>query len=108
MVEALQRALTLLGMWAARPAALLVIPAFAILWLIFQRETFNFRSVATLVVWLMAMLIQRSVHRDTQAIHAKLDELLRAIDAASSELAKIDSEEPEAIEQKRAEAQESN
>jgi low affinity Fe/Cu permease len=55
----------------------------------------------------MTLLIQRSEHRDTQAIHAKLDELLRADDAASSDLAKIDEEEPETIERSRAEAQRS-
>jgi low affinity Fe/Cu permease len=30
-------------------------------------------AVATLMVWVMTLLIQRSEHRDTQAIHAKLD-----------------------------------
>jgi low affinity Fe/Cu permease len=43
----------------------------------------------------MTLLIQRAEHRDTQAIHAKLDELLRA------ELVEIDEEEPEAIERHR-------
>jgi low affinity Fe/Cu permease len=53
----------------------------------------------------MTLLIQRSEHRDTQAIHAKLDELLRANETARSELAKIDKEQPEAIERSRAQAQ---
>ena len=63
--------------------------------------------VATLVIWVMTLLIQRSEHRDAQAIHAKLDELLRSDDAASSDLATIDEEEPETIERSRAEAQQS-
>jgi low affinity Fe/Cu permease len=50
----------------------------------------------------MTLLIQRSWHRDTQAIHAKLDELLRATEAARNELAKIDQEQPETIELARA------
>jgi low affinity Fe/Cu permease len=49
----------------------------------------------------MTLLIQRAEHRDTQAIHAKLDELLRADANASSELAKVDQKEPEEIEQQR-------
>lgn len=103
----MQRALTLLGTMTARPSALLVVFAYAAFWLTFQRETFDLHAVATLVVWVMTLLIQRSEHRDTQAIHAKLDELLRADDAARSDLAKIDEEEPEAIERSRAEAQRS-
>jgi low affinity Fe/Cu permease len=41
-------------------------------------------------------------HRDTQAIHAKLDELLRADKSARTELGQIDNEEPEVIEERRA------
>ena len=37
-------------------------------------------------------------HRDTQAIHAKLDELLKAQPNASEKLARIDEKEPEEIE----------
>jgi low affinity Fe/Cu permease len=43
---------------------------------IFQRWTFDFNAVATLAVWIMTLFIQRSSHRDTLAIHAKLDELI--------------------------------
>jgi low affinity Fe/Cu permease len=34
----------------------------------------------------MTLIIQRAEHRDTQAIHAKLDELLRAEGGARNEL----------------------
>ena len=44
---------------------------------------------------------QRAEHRDTQAIHAKLDELLRASGRARNELAWLDDKEPETIEQHR-------
>jgi low affinity Fe/Cu permease len=50
---------------------------------------------------MMTLVIQRSEHRDTQAIHAKLDDLLRANDKAQTDLAKIDSQEPEEIEEYR-------
>jgi low affinity Fe/Cu permease len=46
-------------------------------------------------------MIQRAEHRDTQAIHAKLDEILHAMGEARNELTKLDEEEPEEIEKKR-------
>jgi low affinity Fe/Cu permease len=51
----------------------------------------------------MTLFIQRAGHRDTQAIHAKLDELLRVEGRARSELSQLDDEEPEVIEKHRAE-----
>jgi low affinity Fe/Cu permease len=49
----------------------------------------------------MTLLIQRAEHRDTQAIHAKLDELLNADHVARNSLKKVDQKEPEEIEQLR-------
>jgi low affinity Fe/Cu permease len=51
----------------------------------------------------MTLFIQRAEHRDTQAIHAKLDELLRVEGRARSELTQLDNEEPEVIAQHRLE-----
>ncbi|MBZ9811170.1 MULTISPECIES: low affinity iron permease family protein [unclassified Mesorhizobium] len=48
----------------------------------------------------MTLFIQRAEHRDTQAIHAKLDEMLRANSSASN-ITRIDKEEPEEIENHR-------
>jgi low affinity Fe/Cu permease len=104
-MEAWQRALTLLGTLTARPWAFLVVLAYAAFWLTVHPESFDLHGVATLVVWIMTLLIQRAEHRDTQAIHAKLDELLRTQSAARSDLAAIDAEEPEAIERHRSAAQ---
>ena len=59
--------------------------------------------MATVATWLMTLFIQRAEHRDTQAIHAKLDELLRVEGRARNELAQLDDEEPEVIEQHRSE-----
>jgi low affinity Fe/Cu permease len=50
---------------------------------------------------MMTLFIQRSEHRDTQAIHAKLDELLRSDPKAKTELAQLDEEELEDIEAMR-------
>ena len=49
----------------------------------------------------MTLFIQRAGHRDTQAIQAKLDELLRSDRSASNELTDIDRKEPEEIERER-------
>ena len=46
----------------------------------------------------MTLFIQRADRRDTLAVHAKLDELLKATHDARTELAPIDESEPEMIE----------
>jgi low affinity Fe/Cu permease len=93
--------LTKLGSISANPFAFLTVVAYAGLWLVFQRETLDWHGVATLATWMMTLFIQRSEHRDTQAIHAKLDDLLRAHHDAKSGLATIDEQEPEEIEKYR-------
>ena len=52
----------------------------------------------------MTLLIQRAEHRDTQALQAKIDELLHAHSQANNALTKIDEKEPEDIERHRAKA----
>jgi low affinity Fe/Cu permease len=61
----------------------------------------HWNAQASVATWLMTLIIQRAEHRDTQAIHAKLDELLRAEGRARSELTELDDEEPEVIEERR-------
>lgn len=93
--------LTQLGVMTAHPAAFLIVIAYTLLWVVFEPSTFDWHAVATLATWLMTLFIQRAEHRDTQAIHAKLDELLRVDDGARTEISEIDDEEPEEIEKKR-------
>lgn len=88
---------TLIGQTAAHPAAFAVVVGYAILWLGLDRRSFDFNAVATLIVWLMALFIQRANRRDTLALHAKLDELLRVDHRARSELTRLDEQEPELI-----------
>jgi low affinity Fe/Cu permease len=97
----IRRALTTTGTLASRPAAFLVVPLYALGWYFFQPATFDWNAVATLSVWLMTLFIQRAGHRDTQAMHAKLDELLHAQGAARNEITRMDEEEPEDIERRR-------
>jgi len=93
--------LTEIGTWTARPSAFLVVALYALAWLLIAPQELNWHSVATLATWLMTLFIQRAEHRDTQAIQAKLDELLRSNTRASDQLAHIDRKEPEEIERER-------
>lgn len=94
--------LTNLGVSIAKPAAFVIWAAYVTLWIVFDTKTFDFHAVATMATWLMTLFIQRAGHRDTQAIHAKLDELLRAHERARNELIDVDQKEPEEIERQRA------
>ena len=96
--------LTRLGVLAAHPAAFLVIAIYAGLWLLFNGKNFGWAGAGTVATLFMTLLIQRAEHRDTQAIHAKLDELLRTNSDARSELTRLDEQEPELIERHRADA----
>jgi low affinity Fe/Cu permease len=93
--------LTRLGVYTANPLAFLVLIVYAGLWIVFKPETFEWHAVATLATWGMTLVIQRAEHRDTQAIHAKLDEILHALGDARNEITKMDEKEPEEIEQRR-------
>jgi len=94
--------LTQLGVLTAHPAAFVIVGVYVAAWLLFSPETFEWHAAATIATWLMTLFIQRAEHRDTQAIHAKLDELLRAEGLARNELTGLDDEEPETIEEHRA------
>src|SRR5262245_12730862 len=106
MIKALNQFLTTVGFYTANPLSFIIVALYAILWVAFDRESLNWHGVATLATWLMTLFIQRAEHRDTQAIQAKLDELLRAKGQARNELTQIDQEEPETIERHRREEQE--
>ena len=74
---------------------------YALLWLAFDRATFDWNAVATLAMWIMTLFIQRANRRDSLALHAKLNELLRVDQHARSELTRLDEQEPEAIQRHR-------
>ena len=104
MIEPIRRALTQLGGLAARPLAFLLVVTYGLLWFLFDREG----------VWMArpryhGRLVHDSLHstgehRDTQAIQAKLDELIHAQSRASNAMTRIDEEEPEDIERHRKQA----
>jgi low affinity Fe/Cu permease len=92
---------TRLGVLTFQPAAFVVIDIYALCWALLSRESLNWHGGATLATWLMTLFIQRAEHRDTQAIQAKLDELLQAQHRARNDLMRIDEREPEEIEHHR-------
>ncbi len=96
-----RRLLTRLGSMAARPMAFAIVGAYGSAWALFSRESIGWHGFATLATWFVALFIQRAEHRDTQALHAKLDELLRAQSRARNALTHIDAAEPEEIEAHR-------
>ena len=104
LTQTMRHSLTALGVLTAHPLAFSIVCGYAALWFLFQPATFDWHAVATLSTWFMTLLIQRAEHRDTQAIHAKLDELLSADAHARTELSSLDQEEPEEIERKREQA----
>ncbi len=99
--DVIRRFLTHLGVLTARPAAFLIVIVYAAGWAIFHPTTFDWHAVAVLATWMMTLFIQRAAHRDTQAIHAKLDELLRKDPEARTEFEHLDEQEPEDIEKHR-------
>jgi low affinity Fe/Cu permease len=101
MFEMIRHSLTRLGEVTAHPAAFVLVLIYGSLWLAFDRATLDWHAIATLATLLMTLFIQRAEHRDTQALQAKLDELLRVHGAARKELTNLDQEEPETIEKLR-------
>jgi low affinity Fe/Cu permease len=94
--------LTRLGVLTARPWAFGIVGLYGLAWIYVDAASFDWHGVAVLATWLMTLVIQRAEHRDTQAVHAKLDELLHADNKARNALTRVDEDEPETIEKQRA------
>jgi low affinity Fe/Cu permease len=90
--------LTNAGAWLSRPWVVGIVVIYGVLWFIFDRSSLDWHGIVSLATLFMALFIQRSEHRDTQAIHAKLDELLRTNNDARSQLTTLDDREPEQVE----------
>jgi low affinity Fe/Cu permease len=103
-IDGIRHSLTRLGELAAHPGAYGIVALYAVFWFVFDRASLDWHGVATLAVWSMTLLIQRTEHRDTQGLQAKLDELLHAHSQASNALTKIDDQEPEDIVRHRTQA----
>jgi low affinity Fe/Cu permease len=104
VLEGIRHWLTKIGVLTAHPLAFAIVGLYGMLWFVWERDTFNWHGVATMATWFMTLVIQRAEHRDTQAIQAKVDELLHAQSEARNELTHIDEQEPEDIARHRQEA----
>ena len=92
--------LTQVGVLTSRPAAFAVFALYGLAWIVIG-DGLEWHSLATLATWGMTLVIQRAEHRDTQAIHAKLDELLKATHRANNDLMHIDDKDAEEVERDR-------
>ena len=92
-----------------QPAAFAVACAIIILWAA-AGPIFNFSDTwqliintgTTIVTFLMVFLIQNTQNRDSEAMHIKLDELIRAIDEAQNALLNLEELEEEDLDRIRA------
>ena len=92
--------LTQIGVLTSRPVAFAVFVLYAVAWLVFG-DGLRWHSLAVMATWGMTLVIQRAEHRDTQAIHAKLDELLKATGDADDQVMDIDEKDAEDVEKAR-------
>jgi len=92
--------LTHIGVLTARPLAFVIFVIYAICWLTLG-DGLSWHHIAVMATWGMTLVIQRAEHRDTQAIHAKLDELLKAVGGADDGVMDIDDKDAEDVEEER-------
>jgi low affinity Fe/Cu permease len=97
MKHNLSHFLTRVGELTAHRYAFLVVIVYGLFWVIFENESFDWHAIATLSALLMTFFIQRAAHRDTQALHAKIDVLLRVEQRADNTLTHLDDAQPEEI-----------
>lgn len=106
MIKNVRHVLTRFGVYTSHPAAFLIVLLYAVLWATIAPDKLDWHGFATLATWLMTLVIQRAEYRDTEAIQAKLDELLHVHGRARNSLTRMDEEEPEDIRRHRQEARE--
>jgi low affinity Fe/Cu permease len=92
--------LTQIGVLASRPIAFAVFVLYSISWLVLG-DGLGWHHIAVMATWGMTLVIQRAEHRDTQALHAKLDELLKAVGGADNDVMDIDEKDAEDVEKAR-------
>lgn len=102
MPNTFRRLLTSAGDVLSRPIAFAAAAAFVAFWIVWGWEDFDLHSAATAATLFMTFFIERTSRRDTQALHAKIDELIKATEGASNAAIALDDDEPEDIEGHRA------
>ena len=92
--------LTQIGVLTSRPIAFVIFVLYSISWLVLG-DGLGWHHIAVMATWGMTLVIQRAEHRDTQALHAKLDELLKAVGDADDDVMDIDEKDAEDVEKER-------
>jgi low affinity Fe/Cu permease len=103
------RAASFIAAAAGQPLTFLIAVGTVVVWAV-TGPLFNYSDTwqlvintgTTIVTFLMVFLIQNSQNRDAAAMQAKLDEILRAVEAARSEFIGIEHLDDTQIEQIRA------
>ena len=95
------RVITFGASFVGRPAALGVLVVYGGAWLAWAHGQIGWGGVATLLTLAMTIVIQGAQNRDTAALHAKLDELIRAVEGARNDFVELDRKESDEIEAAR-------
>ncbi|RZJ45080.1 MAG: hypothetical protein EON87_08420 [Brevundimonas sp.] len=101
MASPLHRLLTATVGVLGHPASLLAVVGGGFIWRAVEPESFDLHAIATLVAIAMTLVIQRGQNRDTAALQAKLDELIHATGGARDEVAGLDEQDVDDIDEIR-------
>lgn len=97
----INRGLDAAGRVLTHTSSLLAVLLFVSAWAIFDRPSLDWHAAATLITFVIAIVIERNARRDTTALQAKLDELIHATEGARNEIAAVENQSVEEIEARR-------
>jgi low affinity Fe/Cu permease len=102
------RAATHLARWVGHPGAFALACLIILVWGVMgpflgYSDTWQLviNTSTTIVTFLMVFLIQNTQNRDSHALHLKIDELLRALDAADTRLVDLEERSEQELEKLR-------
>jgi low affinity Fe/Cu permease len=108
MEEVFEKVATVIARTTGRPATFLLCVVLVVVWAA-SGPVFHFSDTwqlvintgTTIVTFLMVFLIQNSQNREGEALQAKLDELIRALDAAENRFIGLEQRSEKEIEEIR-------
>ena len=101
MTTPVHRSLTRIGAVFASPLSLVLAALYLVAWILLERHTLDFHGAVAMFTLFMTLIIERTQRRDSAALQAKLDELIKATEGARNEMARLDEKELEEIEETR-------
>jgi len=107
-VESFHRIARRSALIVGSPASFVVAVLLVLLWLL-MGPMFQFsnswqliiNTTTTIITFLMVVLIQNTQNRDTQAVHLKLDELIRGVKGARNALIDLENSSDQELDQLR-------